>query len=63
MPAWAVAVIRELEAQLDRLYSGRACRACLATGAEVRTGPAGTYERACAHCHGSGVLDLRRDPS
>lgn len=61
VPAWAVAIIRELEAQLDRLYTGRACRACSGSGTETRSGPAGEYLRACGACGGSGLVDVRRD--
>jgi DnaJ-class molecular chaperone len=55
LPAWALATIDELHKQIDRLRSGQACRACRGAGAEVRTGSAGEYERACGACDGTGL--------
>lgn len=55
VPAWCCALIRDLEKQLDRLYSGRACRACSGSGEELRGGKAGVYRRTCGECDGEGV--------
>lgn len=52
---WAVKVISELEAQLDRLYSGHACETCKGSCEELRGGPAGVYVRTCGGCDGRGV--------
>lgn len=55
VPSWAVKVIAELEAQLDRLYSGHACEVCKGSCEELRGGPAGVYVRTCGGCDGRGV--------
>lgn len=60
LPAWAHAVIQELEGQLERLYSGRACRACKGAGLEPEGGTAGVYYRECPTCSGSGFDVCRR---
>lgn len=53
--AWEVEAIQDLEKQLDRLRSGRACRTCLGAGSEVRGGPNALYTRACGDCGGKGI--------
>lgn len=55
VPAWAAAVIRDLEKQIDRLMSGRACRECKGSGETPVAGKAGAYVRTCAGCDGHGL--------
>lgn len=55
LPTWAVATIADLQRQIDRLMTGRGCRACKGSGEEQRGGPAGVYVRSCGGCGGTGV--------
>lgn len=56
VPSWAVAKIRELRLQLDRLLAGVACRECMGSGALTVGGlEQAVYDVACGRCDGSGV--------
>ncbi len=53
--AWEVETIQDLEKQIDRLRTGRACKPCLGSGSEVRGGPNAMFTRACGDCNGRGI--------
>ncbi len=50
--AWEVETIAELETQLVRLRTGRACKRCRGSGEVTRTGG---YVAACGDCNGRGL--------
>lgn len=50
--AWEVEAIQELELQVIRLKTGRACRPCLGRGMVERSGG---YWVACNECGGKGM--------
>jgi transcription elongation factor Elf1 len=55
IPGWAAEAILELQAQLDRLFSGRACKACLGAGTFTVKDRTGFYVVACGTCDGQGM--------
>jgi len=55
VPGWAAAAIIELKTQIDRLYTGNACRPCLGAGSVTVEGRAGQYVRLCGVCDGKGM--------